>query len=482
MKRDYQLNPLKRGEKPFKEDFEELFIIQNHTKEWLSQYFNKSKSIIGDWARFFNIKKPANLSSMNTFNTKIEKYGSKGYNNSNKAQETNLKRYGVKHALQKKEFLEKAQETSLEKYGCKIPAKLEQFKEKTKETKLQKYGNKNYINIEKMQETKLQKYGDEHFTNREKFNQTMNEKYGVNYPLQNKEFLEKAQETNLQKYGYKTPVKNDDILNKMIQTNNEKYGVEFVLSNEDIREKGKETLIEKYGVDNSLKSEEVKNKVKNTNLDRYGFEWVLSNHDIQEKSKETLLNRYGVNNYAKTAEYHNKVKSTSLKKFGVDHYSKTTNYLERVKETSIEKYGVDHYSKTEEYRKRNYETKKANNTFNSSKPEEDAFNALQEQFGEVKRQYKSEKYPFACDFYIPKLDLYIELNYHWTHGGELFDILNENHKKTLEMWQSKKTEYYDNAIDVWTKQDIKKKYIAEVNGVNLLVFYKEQDFWDWLNV
>ena len=31
---------------------------------------------------------------------------------------------------------------------------------------------------------------------------------------------------------------------------------------------------------------------------------------------------------------------------------------------------------------------------------------------------KYDRYPFACDFYISSLDLFIECNYHWTHGGK----------------------------------------------------------------
>jgi len=47
-----------------------------------------------------------------------------------------------------------------------------------------------------------------------------------------------------------------------------------------------------------------------------------------------------------------------------------------------------------------------------SQPEEDSYELLVDKFGysEVIRQYRSEKYPFFCDFYIPCLDLYIELN------------------------------------------------------------------------
>ena len=29
--------------------------------------------------------------------------------------------------------------------------------------------------------------------------------------------------------------------------------------------------------------------------------------------------------------------------------------------------------------------------------------------------------PFACYFYIPSLDLFIECNYRWTHGGKPYE-------------------------------------------------------------
>ena len=48
---------------------------------------------------------------------------------------------------------------------------------------------------------------------------------------------------------------------------------------------------------------------------------------------------------------------------------------------------------------------------------------------DIIRQYKSDLYPFACDFYIPSLDLYIECNYHWTHGNKLYEGTKEGLKE-----------------------------------------------------
>lgn len=61
-----------------------------------------------------------------------------------------------------------------------------------------------------------------------------------------------------------------------------------------------------------------------------------------------------------------------------------------------------------------------------SKPEELMYERLVHRFGaqDVVRQYKSDRYPFLCDFYIPLMDLYIELNYlvFWDTKLRDFDV------------------------------------------------------------
>ena len=41
----------------------------------------------------------------------------------------------------------------------------------------------------------------------------------------------------------------------------------------------------------------------------------------------------------------------------------------------------------------------------------------------------------------------------------------------LEKWKSKKSKYYDNAIDTWTVRDVKKRKCAEGNHLNYIVFW-----------
>ena len=127
------------------------------------------------------------------------------------------------------------------------------------------------------------------------------------------------------------------------------------------------------------------------------------------------------------------------------------------------------------------ETKRKNNSYSKSKDSEDILNKfLIETFGKDAfiRQYRDDKrYPFNCDFYIPKLDLFIELNHYWSHGYHRFDINNQEDIKKLKHWQekAKTSHHYEDAIEVWTVRDPKKFEFAEANKLNYLVSYNQQD-------
>lgn len=126
-------------------------------------------------------------------------------------------------------------------------------------------------------------------------------------------------------------------------------------------------------------------------------------------------------------------------------------------------------------------TLKLNNSFNKSKPEDISYNLIKQKYPDVIRQYKSDVYPFACDFYIPSLNLYIECNYHWTHGGHIYDENNEDDIKLLNKWREKNTKYYDKAINTWTILDIKKYKTFNENKLNYKLFYNINELKNWLN-
>ena len=184
------------------------------------------------------------------------------------------------------------------------------------------------------------------------------------------------------------------------------------------------------------KLKNIKNELK-TNLEKYGVECVLQSEEIKQKSKQTNLKRYGVDSAMKLQITRNKV----------------------------------------------YNTKKLRGKLTTSSQEEKINEMLLKKFHDIKRQYKSKLYPFACDFYIPVLDLYIEYQGHWSHGKKLGPYNKDNikHQNILNTWKEKaiNSQQYKDAIDVWTRRDPLKRKTAKDNGLNWLEFFTLEDFMNW---
>lgn len=126
------------------------------------------------------------------------------------------------------------------------------------------------------------------------------------------------------------------------------------------------------------------------------------------------------------------------------------------------------------------ETKTKNNSFNVSIPEEDIFILLKAKFKEVKRQYRSDSYPFACDFYIPEQDLYIEYQGIWTHGSKPYNELDQECINLVNRWKEKSgIQFYKNAIKVYTISDPLKRKTAKENSLNWIEFFNMKDFMEW---
>ena len=316
--------------------------------------------------------------------------------------------------------------------------------------------NKSKYRTLKTKNTKLKRYGDENFVNSEKAKQTCLERYGM-LSTQLESVKNKSKNTKLKRYGDEN----------------------FVNS-----EKAKQTCLERYGVINGGGTFQSQEKIKQTLKKHYGVEHALQNKQLLEKSKHTCLERFGKDNFNKTKESKiryldklfvekllNERKKTCIERYNTDSYSKTTEYKKKYKETSLKRFGVDSYTKTKEYKERAYQTKKKNHTFNSSSIEKEFELYLKENQIEYKTQYTSDVYPFSCDFYLPKYDLYLEINAHWTHGGHPFDCNNLEDQTKLEQWKSKGTEFYNNAITTWTVRDVKKRNTAKQNNLNYLEIF-----------
>ena len=96
---------------------------------------------------------------------------------------------------------------------------------------------------------------------------------------------------------------------------------------------------------------------------------------------------------------------------------------------------------------------------------------------------KDKRYPFKCDFYIKSLDLFVELNAHWTHGGHWFNENDGNDLKRLSELEEKsqKSKYYKNAVNVWINRDVLKRKTAAKNNLNYVVLWNKEDIDNWFN-
>ncbi len=204
----------------------------------------------------------------------------------------------------------------------------------------------------------------------------------------------------------------------------------------------------------------------------------------------------GSNTYKEKTGYDNQFKNPKIKKV-ILHKNKL-NVKERMceaRKTMNERFG-GWYSSTKqhkemwnnknfknEYLQKQYESKRKNNSFNTSKPEDRCYELLKSKFNDVTRNYSTDsRYPFNCDFYIPSKDLFIECHFHWTHGGTPFNGDNQEHLKQLEKWRSSNSKYCNIAINVWTKRDPLKLKTFIDNKLNYKIFYKEEEFVKWFEI
>ena len=311
--------------------------------------------------------------------------------------------------------------------------------EQCRKTYKERYGVSWYNNRDKMKETKLKNWGCTNWVNPQLSLQTKLERYG-SFSYLGQRAKESFLRNHPEGYSY--------ILNKSKQTCLERYGCAYTTQTDIMKEKSKQTKLERYGNAYWNNPE----KVMNTVLEKYNCDSVLKNEDIKNKIKQTCLERYGVE-YWNQSEYGRMV---------VSYFMSLPGTQAKINET-----------------------KRKNHTFNTSKPEDKCYNILIEKYNkeDVLRQYKSDVYPFVCDFYIKSINTYIECNFHWTHCGHLFDSNNKDDINKLEQLneKAKTSKFYKNAIKVWTERDVNKHNVAKKNNLNYLTFYNEKDFIDYFN-
>ena len=243
-----------------------------------------------------------------------------------------------------------------------------------------------------------------------------------------------------------------------------------VQNDKEIKQKKEQTSLKHFGTKTPLLSQEIKEKSFKTNIIKYGVKTPSSSLIIKEKVKQTNIKNLGVPYTSQNKNCIEKMRQTCIEKYGVEHNFQIKEVQEHRKQYWLNKYGVDNPMKVLYLRQKNYNTKKQNKTFNTSKIENNFYEYLKTKFNEqdIYRQYNSDKYPFNCDFYIKTLNLYIEIQAYWCHMNHPFDKNNLNDINKLKELQEK---HYNKAIEIWTIRDVKKRMIAKENNLNYLEIF-----------
>lgn len=204
---------------------------------------------------------------------------------------------------------------------------------------------------------------------------------------------------------------------------------------------------------------------KCTIFDKYGVWNVSQSEEIKQKKIDTCRKNYGV-------DYNLQRKETIAKTHSDEIIKKQS---ESRKKTLKQKYGVENSYLIEDVVRRTYDATK-------SKSEQYFEGKLKEFDIDFIAQFKDEKYPYYCDFFLPKYDCYIELNIYWLHRKHWFNSKNTNDLKTIEEIKNKvesssgeTSKFYKRCIEVWTEVDLEKREVARKNNLNYKVFWTQEE-------
>ena len=195
----------------------------------------------------------------------------------------------------------------------------------------------------------------------------------------------------------------------------------------------------------------------------------------QQKAIDTQIKNWGTASCYSSPIYREKMKE----KYGVEYLFQREDIKEKRKQTLVQRYGVEHPNQNPEILNKVWNTCKSHMTFNTSGEEEQIYQWLQELNYNVIHHYKSEDYPFNCDFYLPDYDLYIEYNGSQFHNYRAYFGTKEDIEEInkLQATVEKKLAEGKNPqaaaiIDTWSKRDVAKREYARNNKINFLEIYK----------
>lgn len=162
-------------------------------------------------------------------------------------------------------------------------------------------------------------------------------------------------------------------------------------------------------------------------------------------------------------------------------------------------YETNEWKETSKRQKqKEFETKRANGSFNTSKIAEHCKQLLRDAGFRAEEDNCEVPYPTAkqlhCDVKLDELNLWIEFHYCHFHGPkpyhEPYDKNNIEHLAAVEFLykkfeetpkNSKGTNQYGRMLYTWTDLDVRKRQCAKDTNLNWVAFYTYEDFLQWLD-
>lgn len=232
---------------------------------------------------------------------------------------------------------------------------------------------------------------------------------------------------------------------------------------------GLEPLTKEWSYD--FRIEYIKNHFSDDEIEKAISDYCLS-HDMDSvrwTGIEVLNCRFG-REYAKA--FKELLGSNRWRKISESHR------VTKLTTTQIEKYGGVGVAGKEAYDRMILTKINKNRSLKrfESVGEEIVYDLLVQKFGadDVIYQYgihpADARYPYSCDFYIKSLDLFIELNTHFSHSDYWFDPNNPDDILKVKNWEEKGGRFLK-TIKQWTITDTNKRKSAKDNHLNFLAFW-----------
>lgn len=150
------------------------------------------------------------------------------------------------------------------------------------------------------------------------------------------------------------------------------------------------------------------NRVEEENYKNFGVKNVYQIEKTKKKSKKTKNKKYGNQNYRND----NKIKQTCLKRYGVENPAQNKEIFEKTQKSGFK---AKKFKNTNIYYRGNFELDFLEKYYNKYP---DIMNALS-----IKYDYDNKIHTYFPDFYIPSLNLIVEIKYSYYAKRDKLQII-----------------------------------------------------------